>query len=63
MEFGDKAVADVQVLEQPKLEKAVEEHKPVNQEVEKAIERSEMMIDKFENVDKLEKSFEIDADA
>lgn len=30
---------------------------------EKAMERSEMMLDKFENLDKLQKSFEVDEDA
>ena len=60
IEFGDKAIADIQVKEQPKPKKVIEEYKPVNKEVQKAIERSEMMIDKFENIDKLEKSFELD---
>lgn len=35
----------------------------MNGDVAMAIERSEMMLDKFDNIDKLEKSFEVDCDA
>lgn len=57
IEFGDKAYADIKVIEQPK---------PIIEEESKmadAIKRSEMMLDKFENLDKLEKSFEVEDDA
>lgn len=58
IEFGDKAYADIKVVEKPKPTNIEDEIKKVM-----AIKRSEMMLDKFENVDKLEKSFEMDDDA
>jgi hypothetical protein len=58
IEFGDKAYADIKVCEKPEPPKI--EFNPKKAE---AMERSEMMLDKFENVDKLQKSFEVDEDA
>lgn len=58
IEFGDKAYADIKVCEKqepPKIE--------FNPKKAEAMERSEMMLDKFENLDKLQKSFEVDEDA
>lgn len=53
IEFGDKAIHDIKTIVKPspKVEKT---------DYAKAIERSEMMLDKFVNVDVLENSFELD---
>lgn len=58
LEFGDKAYADIKVCEKKLPTKIEPDQKKLD-----AIERSEMMLDKFENIDKLEKSFEVDEDA
>jgi len=61
IEFGDKAILDLKVEKAPEPEIIIPEVK--KDDKSKAIERSEMMLDKFENNDKLEKSFELDGDA
>lgn len=58
IEFGDKAYADIKVIEVPKQEVSEDDMKKAE-----AIKRSEMMLDKFENIEKLEKSFEVEEDA
>jgi len=61
IEFGDKAILDLKVEKASEPEIIIPEVK--KDDKSKAIERSEMMLDKFENNDKLEKSFELDGDA
>lgn len=57
LEFGDKVYADIKVAEQ-----LVPVKVEADQKKAEAMQRSEMMLDKFENLDKLEKSFEVDED-